>query len=189
MIFIESMRFRTLSCITFLIFAFLFATPSSAQDAMPTKEETVNYINKKLQDVVGKEDPPSTYDTKIVKYTAFSFRLNRDKVEFERSSVETQEGQLTRKVKYLYVFDPAHLVNGDEVVYDCGRVPGESICLKFPEKLVKETSWRDLREDSREVDKFSIPVNLKIPEFKSRLIKAVKHLRDLAKAEDDPFSN
>jgi hypothetical protein len=151
-------------------FALLLVAPCFAQDAMPTKEETVNCINKKLQEVVGKEEGREDF---ITRYTAFSFRLNGDKVEFESSRKWVQKGQVTTELKSLYVFDPAHLMDGDAAVYECGPESGDHICLKFPEKLVKETTWINSRESRSETDRFSVPVNLKIPEFKSRFIKAV----------------
>jgi hypothetical protein len=171
---------------TLVFLTLVLAVSSFAQDAMPTKEETVNYINKKLQDVVGKEEKLGKVATK---FTAFSFALKSGKIEFDTYKEITYEGR-TRNERESQVFNPAYMIAGDAAVYDCGAVVGESICLKFSDKLVKITTTSGSTTYASEAyDAVIIPLDLKIPELKSRLMKALRHLRDLAKAEDDPFGN
>lgn len=160
----------------------LFAPASPAQDAMPTKEETVNYIHKKLQDVVGKAEKIGN-----AKFTAFSFTLKGDKIEYVVHREKLVDGRKVNE-KVIQVFNPAHMIGGDAAVYECGI--GESMCLKFPEKLAKRTtSWDDFSWAPTDHDAVIIEYDPKIPDMKNRMTKALRHLRDLAKAEDDPFSN
>jgi hypothetical protein len=161
----------------------LFASASPAQNAMPTKEETVNYIHKKLQDLVGKVEKSSGGASKFV---SFSFELKGAEIEYVVR--ETTYNGRTTNSKTLQVFNPAHINAGDEAVYECGV--GESICVRFPEKLAKKTETRGATSYApTEHDAAIIEYDPKIPEMKNRMMKALRHLRDLAKAEDDPFSN
>lgn len=164
-----------------------------AQDAMPTKEETVNYIHKKLQDVVGLERDDRCRPRCETKFTAFSFVLKGDEIEFDTQYDETYTGSRTTRERRTAVFNPAYMIEGDAAIYTCSG--GKSICIKFPARIVKRFQGSDGRGYARVTgsagndDTVEIPLDLRVPELKSRLTRALKHLRDLAKAEDDPFGN
>ena len=173
-----------------LVLHALFILPFAAQDAMPTKEETVNYINKKMQEVVGLERDDMCSPRCARKFTSFSFVLKGDKIEFETRFDETPSGSSrTSKERVIAVFNPAHMISGDAAVFTCSA--GKSICLKFPDRLVKRIHYSDFANygPGTDDDTVHIPLDLRIPELKNRVTKALKHLRDLAKAEDDPFGN
>jgi hypothetical protein len=202
MIFIESMRSRTLSCITFLIVAFLFATPSSAQDAMLTKEETVNYLNKKAQEVDGRDK--TFWDGREV-YKNISLKLVKSLVELSWETERVHKNGCEkgfRKVKYI--FDPAHLLldagNRPTAIYSSKEDIVYEFEFKFRPKTVRRYDYatsldcRGYRGSSgydrfTDVSHVSIPFFAATPENRTKMERAMSHLRDLAKAEDDPFGN
>jgi hypothetical protein len=184
--------------ILLLSFTLLFAVSSCAQDAMPTKEETVNYINKRLQEMVDKEYEVSEKGTLLFKsrYTSISFVLKGDNAELEYSS-ESRSQRLgnTRVSKDTWVFNPTYIsadsgavsVKTDSLVLSTGGY----LTIKLEDKVVRRQSYSsyDGKVDKEVTNVVFVPFDPKIPDHGKRLIKALLHLRDLAKAEDDPFGN
>jgi hypothetical protein len=161
---------------------------ATAQDAMPTKGETVNYVNKRLQELIGKE---YEYGSSKRIFTELSFTLKGDDVVFSGVWSPTDR---TYIIKFSHVFNPAYISN--TVLFD-GEKPGMptgEIHILFGSKVVRTTSEqivdgmrvKPTREEGRAIQ---ITFDPRIPEMGKRMEKALKHLRDLAKAEDDPFAN
>src|SRR5690349_11918838 len=84
---------------------------TNAQDAMPTKEETVNYLNKKSQEIL---DHYHTNNWGRVQYSKISFSLKGDKVELKYEATASRDETdckipLRSGIVGSYQFNPAHL--------------------------------------------------------------------------------
>jgi hypothetical protein len=149
---------------------------AAAQDAMPTKEETVNYINKKLSEVEGRTERVNSGLTRKLAY--LSFKLEGDMAVFSFSRVAGLDGLKTN------TFNPAYI---DRVSTTLSPSPDSTIgwiLVYFPKKLVKQTCKSACDETT---DHIMFPYLAATPEAKEKIKKAFLHLRDLAKAEDELF--
>jgi hypothetical protein len=176
--------------IVLLSLTLLLTISAFAQDAMPTKEETVNYINKRLQELRGSafDIGPSGSLPKITyRYISLSFKLNGDIVDL----ITDAQNEVPYKLPPTGTrcsFNPKYISSGlDAVTIDKSTTPGSTsgaISVKLVDKLAKYES-KDLKLDMAGC---SVPFDPKIPDQGSRLVKALLHLRDLVKAEEDPFA-
>jgi hypothetical protein len=161
---------------TFLTIGILFLTFSvSGQDAMPTKEETVNYLNRRLQEVDGRR--PEVDSIPDHKFTNLSFTMKSDVVIFTFSWLAGSDGLRTN------TFNPAHIEDVSIRKPSKGEIIS-SIYVNFKGKLVKQTCKRQCEES---MDFVRFPYLSATPEAAEKIKKAFLHLRDLAKAEDDLF--
>jgi hypothetical protein len=193
--------------ILLLAFAVLSAASSFAQDAMPTKEETVNYLNKKSQEIV---DHYHTYidgiDWGRVQYSKISFSLKGDKVELKYEGKGSRIPNdctlpLRSEIVGSYQFNPAHLSRIVTIKAQKPNEPIQMLRLYFSAKTVRSSGYaagsdgcggssysnQDRLVTSR--DALEFPFFANDPTNLSKIQKALLHLRDLAKAEDDPFGN
>jgi len=189
----------------FLFLIALFAASAAAQDAMPTKEETVNYINKKSQEVVGQYLTPYLWGR--VQFSKISFSLKGDKVElkYEGKGVQDDYGScstpLRSEVLWSYLFNPADLKEIVRVKAQKPNEPLHRLRLYFSAKTVRNSGYGEGRNGcgnstyinmDRLVlneDELDLPFFANDPTNEAKIRKALMHLRDLAKAEDDPFGN
>lgn len=146
----------------------------SAQDAMPTKHETVNFLNKKAKEVVGRPDGTNTWEVQAV-------TLKDDKLQIER--------KLTGNPLQLATLNPANII---KVVP--GKHQSGAACS------ADGTSWLSIVTEPKMIE-FDDPNNnprkffhhfatiqyVCSPGTAEKLTKAILHLRDLTKAEDDLF--
>ena len=79
------------------IVVMLLTFPVSSQDAMPTKEETLNYIHKKMQEVVGFRPFPNEE-----KWERMSFKVSGDNIHCEIAKEYPSHPE-------LFVFNPRHI--------------------------------------------------------------------------------
>ena len=179
----------------------LFTFSVSAQDAMLTKEETVNYLQKRLKEVDGR------YKTVVgdrFTYSDPSIKLQTDgtvELIYTRTSSESfcPGGY---PIKYSYRFDPGEIervgIYGSEKADD----PVRHLAIVFKAKTARarEDHFRD-RQCNRglgykygtnrqwgDLQEVEFPFFATTPENRGRITRAILHLRDLAKAEEDPFS-
>lgn len=188
--------------ITFIgISLLLFSASVSAQDTMLTKEETVNYLQKRLKEVDGR------YQTVVgdrFTYSEPSIKLQADgtvELVYTRTSSESfcPGGY---PIKYSYRFDPGEIVRvgifGSEKADDPVRHLG--LFFKAKTARAREDHFRE-RQCTRglgykygtnqqwgDLEEVEYPFFATSPENRGRITRAILHLRDLAKAEEDPFS-
>ena len=167
----------------FLLIAVLFATAGlgSAQDTMLTKEETVNYVNKKLQELEGRD---MSWDNGFVRYSALSFKIKGDNVELKY----TQSSSSGDPRYTTYLFNPAHISAFDTIHGPRTGSAVRTFSVKFPTKTSRWAQGPSYAPFT-DVDSVQMPYFDALPGNRKRIEKALMHLRDLYKAEDDPFGN
>ena len=163
----------TLLCLIIALFA--TAETGSAQDAMPTKEETINYIDKQLQEVLGLRASP-THN----KWERMSFRMSGGNI-----SCEVAESYPSHPERF--VFNPRHI----KTVVVGKAKDGNShayIGIVFLKGTLRSAAGgTELRVDSRDEPFINLPYLVTVPGNGDRIAKALLHLKDLAKAEDELF--
>jgi hypothetical protein len=150
----------------------------SAQDAMPTKEETVNYLNKKLKEIEGRS--PEEDRRRFFSNTYF-------KVVGEKVEIRIQKEVLQPAIR-IYIFDPAH-IKAALVVKDPhheGNPDVGWIQIVFPSDLAEHKFPNEKGHDTFR-NNVLIPFLRSVPGNGEKIVKAINHLRDLAKAEDELF--
>ena len=187
-------------CLLLIVVVFLFAPAASAQDAMLTKEETVNYLQKKLKEVDGRY---KTVTGDKFLYREPSLTLLKDgTVELVYTTTSSEFCLSGYTVKFSYRFNPGEIAKigifGSEKADD----PIRHLSLKFSARTARaredhsngpqckaglgykygtNQQWGDLTE-------VEFPFFATFPENRGRITRAFLHLRDLAKAEEDPFA-
>ena len=96
----------------FLCLIALFTTSAMAQDAMPTKEETVNYLNKKSQAILDHSYTTAWWGR--VQYSKISVSLKGDKIELKyegKGSKDETDCNIPLRSEIIgsYQFNPAHI--------------------------------------------------------------------------------
>jgi hypothetical protein len=184
----------------FLCLIALFTTSAMAQDTMLTKEETVNYLQKKLREVDGRY--------KTVTGVKFFYRepsimlLTDGTVELVYTATSSEFCLSGYSVKYSYRFDPGEIVKVG--IYSSAKTddPVRHLYFEFKAKTVRarEDHWKGPRCQSGlgfkygtngqwgDLTEVEFPFFATSPENRGRITRAILHLRDLAKAEEDPFS-
>ena len=164
-----------------LIFAVLLSAGAAfPQKEMLTKEETVNYLNKKLQEVDGRDMIRPDY---TFRYSDVSFRIKGDYLELKYT--ETVQG---RPPCYnTYVFNPGHVSGIVPIHEKTKESPVRGLRLTFPTKTARSSICP--ATVLSDVDKVYFPYFAALPDNRQRIEKAILHLRDLAKAEEEPFGN
>jgi hypothetical protein len=165
--------------VTFVAIAFLlFSFSATAQDAMPTKEETVNYINKKLQEV--KDRGSAHYDWR---WTSISFKLAGNDIEF--LAIDDKGAYYT-----LHSFNPRDIAK-TEFRYKTGEDMAEIVIFTIKggvkRRYVDRYGYAVPGEKTSFGDMIIFRYLATVPGNKEKIHKAFLHLRDLAKAEDDLF--
>lgn len=155
-----------------------------AQKEMLTKEETINYLNKKLQEIDGRDllQPDKT----PYRYSNVHFRIVKDKDTVELRVTGTYHGAHAG-CEMVWIFNPGHISG---IVPQSGATessPVKHLLIQFPSKTVRYSScqvpaWTDY-------DYASFLYFAAVPENALKIKRALLHLRDLYKAEDDPFGN
>lgn len=164
-----------------LIVAAVLSVSALAQNEMPTKEETVNYLNKKLHEVDGRYFVFSDGDT--IRFSGLSFRMKGDSVELKRT-----EQRANGTVDYeILEFDPGH-ISKIVVQRPKGKVAVNYVSLYFATKVARRTCCF-YGAKPLDVDYGTFPYFEALPDNALKIQKALLHLRDLYKAEEDPFDN
>lgn len=165
--------------ILLILMVLVFAVSALAQKEMLTKEETVNYLNKKLQEVDGRS---MSWPNAFSRYSNLSFRIKGDNVELKY--VETFQNGTTRQTNYE--FNPGH-ISKFETIH--GPQSGSAV-RSFRVKFISKTGrFSDTSTALKDVDYADFPYFAALTDARVRMQKALLHLRDLAKAEEEPFGN
>jgi hypothetical protein len=157
----------------------ILSVSTFAQKEMLTKEETVNYLNKKLQEVDGRELKRS-YGT--FRYSDLFFRMKGDDLELKYT-----ENLLGGKPCYsTFVFNPAHISKLVPIHDKIAESAVKGIRIDFLAKTARSSICVTILSDTNQV---FYPYFSALPENRVRIERALLHLRDLAKAEEEPFGN
>jgi len=162
----------------FLVVAGL-SVSAIAQKEMLTKEETVNYLNKKLQEVDGRELKRSGG---TFRYSELSIQIKGDYVELRY----TEKFAGGSPCYNTYVFNPAHISKLIPIHDKIAESAVKGIRIDFLAKTARSSICVAVLSDANQV--FS-PYFSALPENRLRIERALLHLRDLAKAEEEPFGN
>jgi hypothetical protein len=170
-----------------LVSVILYTTAPFAQGkAMLTKDETINYINRTLQKAKGYKclhvgclkNEGSILDVSFITF-------GDDKVKYQYTQDEAKRPCYCCWDSYTtsYTFSPTHIATieldakyNDPPIYYCN--------IKFIRKGLVQTAWKDYKSTSDELKIYFLMAEN--GDF-TKLKKAFEHLRDLCKAEDDPF--
>ena len=183
---------------TFSVLAILICTIYFAQGASLTKEETINYINKKLRDVV----TDNGYEEWNIIQNELS--LDDSKARITRIYVTGTNSPLLRNCaegywsfsKDIIEFNPAYIEDIKEGEDSNGVkkmilvIPKTGKHTYLAKKCVIEGDYfvPKVKEDTIEMTKeLKIFYNGNDPATFGKLKKAIEYLRDLSKSESDPF--
>ena len=190
----------------------LWSIASFAQEkAALTKEETVNYLNKKLKECIGhyRQTPVTGEDDRIFYYHNVSFTLSGSTLKLYMKYSNYKEGTGTKECDYFLIdwtveFNPIHITQITEKS-NTKNSPVGGIDVKFISKIAVEESdyyQRNVNNDNGRcfglalakethysVDTTDLGFLQADPSNFNKIKKALEHLRDLSKAEDDPFGN
>ena len=141
---------------------------------MPTKEETVNYIHKKLQETIGFDVYEGGTSTKFAQ------------LWFRRSGANVEVGVVGTggSPSDTYLFNPRHIKDVTIGKPRKGRSTA-MIGINFHKGTLREGP--SLRVNALDTPFVNIPYLATLPGNAEKMAKAILHLRDLAKAEDELF--
>lgn len=177
----------------------LFSRTLFGQDkAMLTKEETVNYINKKIKEAVSL---PCGECYSGAVYTQNNISLSDSKIEIAKE-ISYSPGDCGRSYHRISTevlkFNPVHITDIKDGPSSKGAV-GYLIVSVIPQtsavnsydghcspKPTNFTYWEETRKNSQPTELFIYYLKSDPANF-SKLKKAFEHLKSLSKAEDDPF--
>lgn len=175
----------------FLIVILFSGKLSSAQDVTLTKGETANYLKKKLNEVNGeytvKIGAASSLDDKYVANPYLYF--NESTITFSYNLYFRPYSSTSIPALfcgYSYTFNPMYI----DTIYAPSKGSGlMSIWLKRDNgKYVCTCSkYYPQYNKNENTSLISWPVPVNDPDYSNKVRKALLHLRDLLKAEDDPF--
>lgn len=192
----------------------LYSLPSFAQDkAMLTKEETINYINKKSNEC--EEHTRTIIGTGGIAYTMhywdLQVSLSNDKVVlYSKSSNYSNSSTGDKNCSDYFTrvttqtFNPAHIVSITDGATNKNEPLGSVII-----KLVSKTGvanqqvhkytwnngngtcsrWGSVGDDTYSVNEIGLGFLQSDPTNFNKIKKALEHLKALYKAEDDPFGD
>lgn len=156
--------------------------PALAQKEMLTKEETINYLNKKLQETDGRDRIES--DGRSYRYSNLSFLIKGDNIELKYK--ETRPDPMWPSAYETFLFNPGDITRVSLFGKKLTGV-GE-IWIGFSSKTARR-SCCSATANLSDVDYAYLPYFAGAPDNFLKIEKALLHLRNLAKAEDDPFGN
>ena len=166
----------------FLLIIALFAMGVHAQDTMLTKEETINYLNKKLQEVDGRI---TIEPTKTHQFSYLSIRARGSDLELKH--IDTRVGGQACSV--VQVFNPRDIFRLSVSELATKESPVRLLKIEFAKKLASSEIRCAGEHVLKDVDRVHMPFFDTLTGNRQRFEKALMHLRDLARAEDDPFGN
>lgn len=207
-----------------VIFLILISGPflGYSQSSALTKEETVNYINKKANEIIGHyRTIPMDNGTGSIKYyyTVHDVRLNGDNLTITQERRNTANGALEGRYypktyheqKHVNVFNPAHIISiekftnftpgepiGTLKITLKGNTGQQSIYFYGPTELVTNQNHQywDYGYNLKEYPAHRVTSSSNVMYLSylqsdegnlNKIKKALEYLRDLLKAEDDPF--
>lgn len=170
------------------------------EKASLTKDETVNYIKKKIVDI--NDYYTDTSNSNSTTYKDIRFTLNESKVYISYEIALKAYGWCNGYsliYTYSYVFDASQITEIEEIK-SSGNNSVSFLKLSFANKIVNyDYSQKGCNFDnnriqvenstSENINTATIPFVSADPSTFNKLKKAIEYLRDLLKAEDDPFGN
>lgn len=187
------------------VIAFL-SVSASAQKEMLTKQETINYIDKKIKESEGLWYYSPSFKKNLVQET-ITFSGNGDgtvKIDSTRST--KMEANCKESTSVTFRFKPETIASvelespdtssrGTIIIKLIGKTARVTTNLYGPAQINSETGEclnyrsRTGSDSGSTVDNVWVSFLITDPTNFDKLRKAFMHLRDLAKAEDDPFGN
>lgn len=159
----------------------LFPFEIIAQNATLTKGETVSYLSKKIQEVVGycRGSTKNCAST----YVSASVELKNNQLEV---STKESDGYVV-----VYIFNPKNIISlsqGDH--YSNDEYLKDYIFIKFSSKIaIKKITYADRTSKTEYVQEVDFTYLDSDNSNGDKVRKALLHLQALLKAEDDPFEN
>lgn len=190
-----------------VFFSLNLVTASSQDKASLTKGETINYINKKVKECIGHFRTPVGFNSPVYYYDA-KFKEDGDNVtlEIESSNYSERKSECDYWVRSTWqTFNPGKIVSiTDETIN--AKDPIGIIILKlnsttgisknyvqwYRTKYTDGTCKNFGNGDgtkTQSIKEVGLIFQHADPENFNKLKKALGYLRDLYKAEDDPFGN
>jgi len=161
----------------FVILLTLFSISAISQtNTLLSKEETINYINKKVQEAIGHERIwGSKGSSEKVLECGFKKIYSGENIKYEY-----KDGPYS----FVVEFNPAHIKTLQDITVNGNKIVGNILIV-----LIGQTA-KSTESGKLESVNYITMVYLKSdPDNYNRISKALLHLRDLYKAEDDPFDN
>jgi len=156
---------------------------SIAQTPLLTKGETISYLDKKFKESIGHE---------LINSNGNIGKITLAEVK-ESSKGITIVYEYNYKSKYTYEFNPRLISSISELTHISGSSLNElsinlsgAVCV-FTKSIMNSSGYRDNTTTSASFAKI-IFLKADSSNF-GKISKALNHLRDLLKAEDDPFGN
>lgn len=154
-----------------------------AQDVTLTKQETVNYLNKKMREIQSMQacnEPTITPNKFEFASASVGFDYESNQLKFIYSGTRTQKNNVTISVEFSQIFNPLHIKEIKEISStDQCAVHWIRIELKGYLGKRNGSDWNNFAIPFLKVDSFAF----------EKIKKAFLHLQALLKAEDDPFGN
>ena len=165
------------------LFSLFFALNGMAQTPTLTKGETISYLDKKFKESIGHE--LTNNNGNIGKITTAEVR--------ESAKGITITYEYNYRNKYTYEFNPRLISSISEFTHIAGSPLNElninlsgAVCV-LTRSVANSSGGRDITTSSVSFAKI-IFLKADSSNF-GKISKALNHLRDLLKAEDDPFGN
>lgn len=165
--------------------ASLLCVAASAQDTMLTKDETINYLDRKLREVEGRTVVYSGGSR--LRYADVSLKKQGEGLELRYTEYLHHPGGQRESFRRGFRFNPLYL---EHFFKPRDATPESAIALmsvRFRSKTVGRLTsggeW-EYPPGMHHVEFFFLAA---APENATRIKKALEHLQMLAKAEDDPF--
>lgn len=166
-------------------FLFLFQLGNS-QDALLTKDETINYINRVLKRSVGHNAAwLGCEESKRGEIVTSSFTKEGENVVYHMESKAYDDGWCRSNAQsYKYYFNPAH-------IKEIKLVPIKGLSVAYVEITLIKSDLLRFYSNGQKSNRNKITMYLLVPDNKTfeTFKKALNHLKDLVNAEEDPFGN
>lgn len=200
--------------ILFLLLSLIVGRTLLAQEKTAlTKEETINYINKKVKECEGHYNSSMMSDDKFMKnyYLKLSLEKSGDKVQyFFSSSTHITEPTTGDKCDYMsfsnyFTFNPAHIkminddkynIKGEPVgLIEISLISNTCNAIRATYEYTKKNdygncyNWAQSANDKTSDEKVYLRYLQSDPSNFNKIRKALEHLKALYIAEDDPFSD
>lgn len=188
------------------------------EKATLTKEETVNYINKKLKESIDFEFRDLYVLSSTIEITECSITVTQEFSNYQNESAKSNHADFY-KLYNRFEFNPAQIgfiekvtgmtgETGEQLQISLNSKTGKYIGIRFANVEKERTVYKPIVGShlrSKEIETYYEYEKIresKLPEDEininylgsdktnfNKLKKAFEHLRDLCKAEDDPFGN
>jgi hypothetical protein len=172
-----SMKMRVLSLMALL---FVSTLAASGQDAMPTKEETVRFLDRKIKEGTGRVGGETFGDEK---YRDLAVWMKGDELTITYSA--DRPGSRTT---WTNTFNPKY-IEKVSVIGVRGKNALGLVLIQFAKPVVRSVFMLNGKSDEKDTTGAGFLYFAADEGNGEKVKKALLHLRDLAKAEDELFGN